>query len=44
MKFSSTQFVKSQFRTLPEVDNFLPELSGRTVIVTGANTYVALHR
>jgi hypothetical protein len=40
MKFSVIQFLKSQFTTLPEVDSFVPDLSGRTVIVTGSNVSV----
>lgn len=35
MKFTLTQFIRSQFTTLPEVN--VPDLSGRNVIVTGSN-------
>jgi NAD(P)-dependent dehydrogenase (short-subunit alcohol dehydrogenase family) len=37
MKFTLTQFFKSQFTTLPESSTFLPDLTGRVVIVTGSN-------
>lgn len=37
MKFTLTQFIRSQFTTLPESSTFLPDLTGRVVIVTGSN-------
>ena len=36
------QFLRQQFRTLPSVDSFRVDLSGRTVIVVGSNTGLGL--